>query len=82
MCATQLMRLVRVEGCVNSPEHHVGAASARYLPNLVTAESICRVDADADDIAGLNLNRVQSLQRLIDEARIAKGRGCRGRKDI
>jgi hypothetical protein len=40
------------------------------------------VDADADDIARLNLIWVYRFQGLIDQARIPKGRRCGCRKNV
>ena len=82
MCTTKLVRFGWVEGRVNASEHHVRATIASHFPNLVTTKCIRRVDADADNIAGLNLIRVHSRQRLIDDAGIAKAHRCRRRKNI
>ena len=49
------MGFVGIKGGVDSSEHHIGAAGACHGPNFVSAESIRGVDADTDDIAGLNL---------------------------
>ena len=76
------MRFVRVEGRVNSAEHHVGAALTGYFADFVPAESIGRMDADADNVARLNLYRVHGHEGLIDKGRIAKTCRCRGGKDI
>ena len=53
--ATQFMGFVRIEGGVNSSKHHVRAASPCQGPNFVAAQRIRGVDADANDIARLNL---------------------------
>src|SRR5256885_12942075 len=82
MGAAQLMGFVRVERCVDSSEHHIGTTIACYFPDLVAAQGICGVDANADNIAGLNLSRVDRRQRLIHDAGIAKARRCRCRKNI
>ena len=59
MSASQFVGLIGVEGGVNSSEHHVGAAFAGQFPDFVAAERVGGVDADADNIAGLNL--IQAL---------------------
>src|SRR5713101_2825982 len=67
---------------MNPPEHHVSAAIASYLSNCVAAKGICRVNADADNISCFNLKRIQRLQSLINQVRIAKACRCRGRQDV
>ena len=80
--ATQFVGFVGIEGGVNASEHHVGAALAGHFPDFVAAERVGGVDADADNIAGLNLIRVYRLQGLVDQAGIAKARRCRRCKHI
>jgi len=77
MSAAQFMGLVGIEGGVNASKHDVGAAFAGQLPDLVAAERVGGVDADADNIAGLNLIQFYRLQGLVHQAGIAKARGCR-----
>ena len=67
MSATQFVGLIGVEGGMNSSKDHVGAAFAGQFADLVAAKSIRGVDADADNIAGLNLIRVHRLQGLVDQ---------------
>jgi hypothetical protein len=55
MSASQFVGLIGVEGGVDASKHHVGAALAGQFPDFVAAERVGGVDADADNIAGLNL---------------------------
>jgi len=80
--ATQFMRLARVQGCVNPAEHDVCAAIASYFANLVTAKCVRRMDADANNISRLNVERIQGFQSFIDQAGIAKASGGRGRQNV
>ena len=72
MGTAKLMSFGRVEGCVNASEHHVGTAVARHFPNFIAAQRIGRVDADAHNVARLNLVRVCRDKGLVDKAGIAK----------
>ncbi len=82
MSAAQFVGFVGVEGGVNASKHHVGAALAGQFPDFVAAERVGGVDADADNIAGLNLVRFYRLQGLVHQAGIAKARRCRRCKHI
>ena len=42
-------------------------AVARHAANGVSAEGVAGMDADADDVPGMNALRDDLLQRLIDE---------------
>jgi hypothetical protein len=66
MSAAQLVRFVRVQGCVNSPKHNKSAAISRHLADFVPAQSIRGVDANTDNIAGLNAGRIDSRKGFID----------------
>jgi hypothetical protein len=74
MGTTQFMGFVWIEGCVNSSEHYVGTAITGYSPDPVAAQSIGRMDANADNIARLDLSRVYGRQSLIHIARVAAAR--------
>src|SRR5258706_16233479 len=76
------MGFVRIEGGVNSSENHVCASIPCQFPDFVAAESICGVDADANNIARLNLVGVHGLKGFIDQAGIAKARRGSRRQNI
>src|SRR5437867_11579418 len=54
MCAPKFMSFVRVKGCVNAAEHHIGAAFACQFANFISPERVGSVDANTDNIASLN----------------------------
>ena len=75
MRAAELVRLVRIERRVNAAEDHPGAALPRDPPHLMAAQRIGGVDADADDVAGLDGLGYNGFQRLVNDQRIAILRG-------
>ena len=60
------MGLVRIECRVYPPVHHVGAACTSLAANFVPTESIPGVNADSDNVMGLQDLRVERLQRLVE----------------
>ena len=74
-----LQGLFGIQRGVNAAIDDPGAALARHLADLVAAQSVAGVDADADDVPGLNAVGIDLLQRLVDEDGIAhrrrRGRG-------
>ena len=52
-----------------------GAARARELSDLVSAQRVAGVDADADDIARHDRGRIERIQRLVDDERVAVSAG-------
>src|ERR1019366_4104441 len=66
---------------VNATIDHPRAALARHSTDLISAESIARMYADADDISRHDAFRHNLLQRLIDENGISRCLRCRRRKD-
>jgi hypothetical protein len=50
---------------MNPSKYDVGTPVPRYLANFVAAKSVRGVDANADNIAGLNLGWVRGLQGFI-----------------
>jgi hypothetical protein len=56
---------------------HPGAPRAGDPPNLVAAQRVAGVHADADHVARLDGFRVELLDRFVDQDRVA-GRGRRG----
>ena len=76
--AAEIERLFREQGGVDTAKDHPGTAFARFRADLVSAKHVGRVDADADDVALLNLFEVQLVERFVDENGIAElGRRCR-----
>jgi hypothetical protein len=75
-----LERFVRKQRGVNAAIDDPGAAGARHAADRVSAQGIAGVDADADDVAGLNGLGHNLLERLIDEDGISDGTRCGGCK--
>ena len=63
------MRLVRIQRGVNAAEHDPGAAFARDAADLVAAQRVAGVDADADDVAGLDRCGIEHFQRFVRNER-------------
>ena len=78
----EIVRFVRKERRVDAAEYDLGPALAHGAPDLVPAQRVPRVDADADDVAWLHLLRVENLQRLVADHRIAETRRRGGRKHV
>ena len=57
-------------------------ALARKPPDLVSAQGIARVDADADHVAGGDGGRVELLERFVGDERVAVFSRCRCRQHI
>ena len=76
----ELVRLVRVERGMNAAEHDRGAAPGRPA-DLVAAQGVAGVNADADDVARLD-RRVERLERFVDEDGIAISARRRGREHV
>jgi hypothetical protein len=73
MRAPELMGLVRIQRRVYAAVHHARAALLHTLANLVTAKGVAGVNADPDDVTGLNAVEFQLFQRLVDDLRRAIG---------
>jgi hypothetical protein len=71
VAAAEPERFIGIERGVNAAIDDEGTPVAGDLADLVSAERIACVDADADDIAGRDARRVELLQRLVGDARIA-----------
>ena len=67
---------------VNAAIDYPRSAAARHLANLVAAQGIARMHADAHDVSRLNCIGDDLLQRFIHQNRIANRprRGCRKHK--
>jgi hypothetical protein len=64
---------------VNPAEDDEGAAPASDSADLVAAEGVEGMNADTDDIAGLEAGWIHRTERFIGDRRIAKGgRRCGG----
>ena len=56
---------------MNAAEDDPGAALARQPADLVAAQRVAGVDADADDVARRELRGVDGVERFVHEVRIA-----------
>ena len=56
---------------MNAAEDDGRAALARLAADLVAAQRVERMDADADDVAAGDAVEVDRVERFIDDARIA-----------
>ena len=72
-------RFVRIERGVDAAVDDERAPVAGDLADLVSPQGVARVDPDADDVAGRDARRVELLQRLVGDARIAVLGRCRCR---
>ena len=61
-------RLVRIERGVDAAVDDECTPVAGDLADLVSPQSVARVDADADDIARCDARRIELLQRLVSDA--------------
>ncbi len=66
--AASFMRLVGIQRRVNAAEDHRRAARSHGRTNLIAAQRISRVDADPDDVAGVDGVEIERLERFIDDA--------------
>ena len=72
MAAAEVERFVRKERGVNAAEDDPRAALARDPADLVAAQRVARMDADADDVARRDGRRVELLERFVDDERVAE----------
>ena len=80
--APAFVRLVRIERRVDAAVHDPRPALARPLAEGVADQRVAGVDADADDVAGLDPAVVERLEALVDHDRIAPLAGGRGREHV
>lgn len=72
-----LKRLVRIKGRVDSAEDCPGSTLLRQPADLITAQGIAGVDADANHVTGLNSFEHERLERLVNNpGRAERTRGC------
>ena len=69
MCPPDAVRFLRIECGVNSAEDDIGAALPSQSANLIPAQGIPRMDADADDISALDAAWIHRSECLIDDYR-------------
>ena len=79
VAAAEVQGFVRVQRGVDAAVDDERTAVARDPADLVSAQGIARVDADADDVARRNRGRVELLEGLVGDERVAvfRGGGCR-----
>jgi len=63
--------LLGKEGGVNSAVYDPGAARSRYSSNFVSAQGVAGMDADADDVSGMDAFGNNRLKGFVDEDRIS-----------
>jgi hypothetical protein len=80
--ATEFVGFVGIERGVNSAEDDISAAFAGFFADLVSAKRVGGVDADADDVAGLDLLDVYSLEGFVDENGVAVASRRGGRQNV
>ena len=73
MGTTVHKRFFRIEGGMDSAEHHPGAALAYGAAHLVSAQGVVGVNANAHDVARLDTLEVEVLQSFIADFGIAEG---------
>ena len=79
MSATELARFIGIQSGVNSSEDNIRAAGASQRPKFVAAQSIRRMDADANNVARRDGFGIKGSEGFIDERGIAKAFwGCCG----
>ena len=67
---------------MNAAEDDPGAALAHLASDLVTAERVAGMNADADDVARANRVEIDRIQRFVDDDRIAPAAAGRRREDV
>ena len=79
MGSAKFVSFVRVKGCVNAAEHHIGAAFACQFADFVSPEGIGGMDANTHNISSLNTGWIHGVESFVNQRRIAKslwGCGC------
>jgi hypothetical protein len=79
MRASQFERFFGIKSSVNSTKNYIGTAAARHLANLVAAQRVRGMNANADCISSLNRVRAHLHQSFIDQHRVSETFGSRGR---
>ena len=71
MRLSALVAFVRKERGVDPAVDDQAPRARAMLPDLIAAQRVAGMDADADNVAGGNGVRIQRIQRLVDEDRLA-----------
>jgi hypothetical protein len=77
--ATERARLVGKERGMDAAEHDIRTCRTRRDADLVAAQRIAGVDADANDVARRDDSCVEALEGLVDQTGLTESdRRCRG----
>jgi hypothetical protein len=76
------VRLVRKQRGVNATVDDQRAAFTGGVADLVATQRVTGVNADTDNVAGLDGRRLEHFERLVDDHRIAEARRCSGSQHI
>jgi hypothetical protein len=80
--AAEIERFVRVERRMDAAEDDRRAPRSRERADLVATQRISRVDADSDDIAGLDRPQIEGLERFIGKVWLPeRRRRCRSQDE-
>src|SRR5918995_1951092 len=79
MAAAEIPCLFGIERRVNAPIHDHRTAFPRNAANFVPTQGVACVDADADDVTGVDRGWVELFEGLVSDERVAifGRRGCR-----
>ena len=80
--AAEIVRFVGIERRVNAPEDDMSARRARESSQLVSAKRVAGVNPDPDDVARLNARRIDLLEGLVGQHRLAVFGGRRGGEHV
>jgi hypothetical protein len=72
MGAAHVEGFIGKKSCMDTAENNPCAAFPDQSPDLVTPQSVPRMDAYPDYIAGFNAQRVDLLERLIDNVWVSE----------
>jgi len=76
------MRLFREQACVYATEDRDSSMTSHQAPQFIASAGIAGMDADSDDVAGVDSFCAKRLDRFIDDDRIAERPGSRPGKNI
>src|SRR4029077_13768172 len=76
VCASELVRLLRIKCCVNSTEDHKCPLFASQPADFIATQCIARVNSNSNDIPSRNESDIQLLQCFVNDYGIAKAGGC------
>ena len=74
-------RFLRKERRMNATVDDPGSAFSRHAADGVSAQCVAGVDADSDDVAGMDALRNNLFQGLIDEDGVTRDSRCCGGED-